>query len=79
MLQAAAWAPNPKAGLSAANLAKAIAAALLFDYEGDEEAVKLQDMIKENGVLYVLQEVCGLSESSDLANEIINQYQALKK
>ncbi|MBT2687672.1 mannitol-1-phosphate 5-dehydrogenase [Bacillus sp. ISL-47] len=68
-----------KAGLSSANLAKAIAAALMFDYEGDEEAVKLQDMIEENGVAYVLQEVCRLDKSSYLANEIISQYQSLKK
>lgn len=68
-----------KAGLSYTNLAKAIAAALMFDYEGDEEAVKLQGMIKENGVPYVLQEVCGLAESSELAKEIISQYESLNK
>ena len=39
-----------EAGLSFTNLAKAMAAALLFDYEGDEEAVKLQSMIREKGL-----------------------------
>lgn len=68
-----------KAGLSYTNLAKAIAAALLFDYEEDEDAVKLQVMIKENGIPYVLQEVCGLTNSSDLAKEIISHYESLKK
>ncbi|MFC3882386.1 mannitol-1-phosphate 5-dehydrogenase [Bacillus songklensis] len=67
-----------KAGLSYTNLAKAIAAALLFDYKEDEEAVKLQAMIKEHGVPYVLQEVCGLDESSELAKEIVGHYEALK-
>ncbi|WP_436371392.1 mannitol-1-phosphate 5-dehydrogenase [Cytobacillus sp. BC1816] len=68
-----------KAGLSYTNLAKAIAAALMFDNREDEEAVKLQDMIQENGVAYVLKEVCGLEESSELAKEILKQYEALEK
>jgi mannitol-1-phosphate 5-dehydrogenase len=67
-----------KAGLSYTNLAKAIAAALLFDYKEDEDAVKLQTMIQEHGVPYVLQEVSDLEESSVLAKEIISQYEALK-
>ncbi|RFU71485.1 mannitol-1-phosphate 5-dehydrogenase [Peribacillus saganii] len=67
-----------KAGLSYTNLAKAIAAAMLFDYKEDEEAVKLQAMIKEHGVAYVLQEVCGLAESSELAKEINRHYGVLK-
>lgn len=67
-----------KAGLSYTNLAKAIAAALLFDYKEDEDAVKLQSMIQEQGVAYVLQEICGLEESSELAKEIIKHYKVLK-
>ncbi|TCN26541.1 mannitol-1-phosphate 5-dehydrogenase [Mesobacillus foraminis] len=68
-----------KAGLSYTNLAKAIAAALLFDYKEDEDAVKLQAMIQEHGVAYALQEVSGLDESSELAKEIIGHYESLKK
>jgi mannitol-1-phosphate 5-dehydrogenase len=68
-----------KAGLSYTNLAKAIAAALLFDYKEDEDAVKLQTMIQDRGVPYVLQEVCELEESSELAKEIICHYEALKR
>ncbi|MEH7491851.1 mannitol-1-phosphate 5-dehydrogenase [Neobacillus niacini] len=68
-----------KAGLSYTNLAKAIAAALLFDYKEDEDAVKLQTMIQERGVPFVLQEVCKLEESSELAKEIISHYEALKR
>jgi len=67
-----------KAGLSYTNLAKAIAAALLFDYKEDEEAVKLQSMIQEQGVAQTLQEVCGLDESNELTKEIISHYEALK-
>jgi mannitol-1-phosphate 5-dehydrogenase len=68
-----------KAGLSYENLAKAIAAALLFDYQEDEEAVKLQAMIKENGVASVLKEVSNLDENSEVTQEVIRQYELLKK
>lgn len=67
-----------KAGLSYTNLAKAIAAALMFDNREDEEAVKLQEMIQENGVPNVLKEICGLEDSSELAIEVLKQYEALK-
>jgi mannitol-1-phosphate 5-dehydrogenase len=67
-----------KAGLSYTNLAKAIAAALLFDYKEDEDAVRLQAMIKDNGVPYVLQEVSKLDETSELTREIMSHYDALK-
>jgi mannitol-1-phosphate 5-dehydrogenase len=68
-----------KAGLTYTNLAKAIAAALLFDYQKDEEAVKLQAMIKENGVPFVLKEVSGLDEKSEITLEVLSHYNALKK
>jgi mannitol-1-phosphate 5-dehydrogenase len=68
-----------KAGLSYTNLAKAIASALLFDYKEDEEAVKLQGMIKENGVAHVLKEVSGLDEDSEITQEVVSHYNALKK
>lgn len=67
-----------KAGLSYDHLAKAIAATLLFDYKDDEDAVKLQSMMNEHGVSYVLQQVCGLDESSELARKIIRHYEGLK-
>lgn len=68
-----------KAGLAYTNLAKAIAAALLFNYQEDEEAVKLQSMIKEHGVASVLKEVSGLEENSDITQEVLRQYQLLQK
>lgn len=68
-----------KAGLSYTNLAKAIAAALLFDFSGDEDAVKLQEMIKENGVVQTLQEVSGLDATNELTKEVVAQYEALQK
>ncbi|MFF2291172.1 mannitol-1-phosphate 5-dehydrogenase [Peribacillus butanolivorans] len=68
-----------KAGLSYKHLAKAIAAALLFDYNEDEEAVKLQAMVKENGVPFVLKEVSGLDENSEITKEVVSHYNELKK
>lgn len=68
-----------KAGLPFTNLAKAIAAALLFDFKEDEEAVKLQAMIHESGVASVLKEVCGLDEQDEVTKEILHHYEALKK
>lgn len=66
-----------KAGLSYANLAKAIASALLFDYQEDEEAVKLQAMINESGLAVVLKDVSGLDENSELTQEVIRHYHDL--
>ncbi len=68
-----------KAGLPFTNLAKAIAAALLFDYAEDEEAVKIQGMLKEHGPAYVLKEVSGLDEDSEISKEVIEQYHSLKQ
>ncbi|MBE5097791.1 mannitol-1-phosphate 5-dehydrogenase [Priestia aryabhattai] len=67
-----------KAGLSYTYLAKAIAAALLFDPQEDKEAMKLQANIYEYGIEYVLKEVSELEASDDLTKEIIAQYNALK-
>ena len=68
-----------KAGLPFTNLAKAIAAALLFDFKEDEEAMKLQAMINESGVATVLKEVCQLDETDQVTKEILHHYEVLKK
>ncbi|TYS14855.1 mannitol-1-phosphate 5-dehydrogenase [Rossellomorea vietnamensis] len=67
-----------KAGLPYSNLAKAIAAALLFDYPEDEQAMEIQEMIKESGVAGVLKKVSGLDEESEISKEVIKQYELLK-
>lgn len=68
-----------KAGLSFTNLAKAIAAALLFDYQEDEEAVKLQADIKEKGVAQVLADLSNLPKNGDITLEVVKQYEILKE
>lgn len=67
-----------KAGLPFTHLAKAIAAALLFDNPEDEEAMKIQEMIGANGPASVLKEISGLDEDSDITKEVIRQYGLLK-
>ncbi|MGD6969276.1 mannitol-1-phosphate 5-dehydrogenase [Rossellomorea vietnamensis] len=67
-----------KAGLPYSNLAKAIAAALLFDHPEDEQAMEIQEMIKESGVAGVLKKVSGLDEESEISKEVIKQYELLK-
>ncbi|MGK7379233.1 mannitol-1-phosphate 5-dehydrogenase [Planococcus sp. 1R117A] len=67
-----------KAGLSYTYLAKAIAAALAFDNPEDEDAMKIQHMIQENGPASVLKEVSGLEEDSEITQEVIRQYESLK-
>ncbi|KZZ83484.1 mannitol-1-phosphate 5-dehydrogenase [Bacillus sp. SJS] len=66
-------------GLPTENLAKAIAAALLFDVKDDSESVELQKMISEHGVEHVLTEVSKLDPNSSLVKEIAAQYEQLKK
>lgn len=68
-----------KAGLSYSYLAKAIAAALLFDNPEDEQAMEIQGMIKEHGPAYVLKKVSGLDADSEIVKEVMDQYEALKK
>jgi mannitol-1-phosphate 5-dehydrogenase len=64
-----------KLGLSFAHLAKVIAAALRFDVTEDAEAVKLQQQLKEKGVLAVLQNVSGLDADDPITQEAVRQYE----
>ncbi|WP_226037256.1 mannitol-1-phosphate 5-dehydrogenase [Aquibacillus saliphilus] len=60
-------------------LAKAIAAALLYRFDEDEEAVSLQQTIKNKGYQQTLQTISGLSLDHPLMPIIINQLKELKK
>ncbi|HET6871710.1 MAG TPA: mannitol-1-phosphate 5-dehydrogenase [Sporolactobacillaceae bacterium] len=61
------------------NLVMGIAAALHFDFKGDEEATKLQDLIQTKGVEDALLEVTGLTKGSRLVEPILSAYDAFKK
>jgi mannitol-1-phosphate 5-dehydrogenase len=61
------------------NLATGIAAALLYDYANDEQATKLSKSLKQAGLDKVLDEVCGLSSDSVLAQLVKEKFLELKK
>lgn len=58
-------------GNSPASLAKAIAAALTYDVKEDEEAVAIQQLIKEKGLETAIEEITGLNRDSELVEQIV--------
>lgn len=64
-------------GLPNKYLAKCIAALLKFENPDDEQAVELQQEIKENGVEEALSKFSNISKDSPLFNKIINEYKEL--
>ncbi len=64
-------------GISPDFLAKAIAAALHYDYPSDPEAVQLQARIKQDGLIPFLVELSGLSSEHPLITQIKEQYTEL--
>lgn len=59
-------------------LAKAIAAALLYDYTKDPEAEELQDKINQHGYEQTLQDVSGLTSESPLVEAVLKQLKTLQ-
>lgn len=57
--------------VKAVHLAEGIARALQFDFADDQEAVQLQNMIREKGYRGVLGEVCGLAAEDPLVPLIL--------
>ncbi|WP_152655297.1 mannitol-1-phosphate 5-dehydrogenase [Oceanobacillus sp. CFH 90083] len=58
-------------------LSKAMAAALLFDNKGDEEAVQLQAMIQEKGVKAAFCEVSGLGQDHPITKAVMAEYEQM--
>jgi len=56
-------------------LVKGIVQALHYDFEGDEEAVKLQQFIKEKGIEEAVHEITKLEKTSLLFKEIVKEFQ----
>lgn len=67
-----------KAGLPYIHLSNAIAAALLFDYPEDEEAMEIQELIRKSGPAAALKTFSGLPEDSDITKEVVRQYKTLQ-
>jgi mannitol-1-phosphate 5-dehydrogenase len=66
-------------GLSPANLATAIAAALLYDNPDDPQAVALAQALQEKGVDQVLEEVSNLTAGNPLAQLVKEKLPEVKK
>jgi mannitol-1-phosphate 5-dehydrogenase len=60
-------------------LMQGIAAALMYDYQGDTEAEQVQTTIMEKGLESAIKEYTKLDSSSLLFNGIVEQYNGLKR
>lgn len=59
-------------------LLKGIAAALLYDFQGDNEAVQVQTVIREKGLEAAIVQFTELAPASKLFDGIVEQYNKLK-
>lgn len=65
-------------GVKPTAIALATAAALFYDEPDDESAMKLQQMRKEHGVEYILQNVCQLKPEEELYQMILSSIDKLR-
>lgn len=56
-------------------IVKTIVAAIYYDYSEDENAIKLKKIREDNGIPYILKNICELKESSVLYSLIIEEAQ----
>ncbi|MDP3698703.1 MAG: hypothetical protein Q8R47_03880 [Nanoarchaeota archaeon] len=61
-----------EAGVEPIHFSQAIAYGLKFDYEKDDEAARLKNMIKEKGIDYTISKVCQLSPSISKEKKLID-------
>ena len=60
-------------------LSKAIAAALRYDYPCDPAAVRLQNLIREEGLGAAVRQICGIDPEGELGKLITADYQELAR
>jgi mannitol-1-phosphate 5-dehydrogenase len=65
-------------GIEVPYLTKAMAAALLFDYEEDSEAIEIQRSLREQGVSQSITQYTGLPSDHPLHSQIIEAYVSFK-
>ncbi|MCM3206113.1 mannitol-1-phosphate 5-dehydrogenase [Paenibacillus illinoisensis] len=65
-------------GIEIPHLTSAMAAAMLFDHEQDEEAMKLQHMIREDGVSAFIRERMGIPDEHLIHQHVVARYEELK-
>lgn len=66
-------------GIEPENVALAAAAAVLYDHPDDPAAMRIQGMLAEKGLDFVLKEICGLEADSKLAEMIRGKVEMLKQ
>ncbi|MGZ9585563.1 mannitol-1-phosphate 5-dehydrogenase [Paenibacillus marinisediminis] len=65
-------------GLSTDYLCEGMAAAFAFDCKDDEDAVRIQAMLKEQGIEATIVEVTGLEASHPLVADVADRYRAMQ-
>lgn len=65
-------------GLPWDNLAKGIAAAFLFEAEGDEESVELRGKVRELGIEGAVEEVLGFKKGTKENEKVVKAYEELE-
>lgn len=66
-------------GIHPVALSRGIAAALRYDYPGDEAARKLQAVIREEGLGRALTQVCGIDPVGELATMVTEAYREVER
>lgn len=62
-------------GVNPKNIIKGIVAGLKYDNKKDENAIKIQSLINENGLKQCLKQICGLEEETELIKGILEAYE----
>ncbi|WP_145046619.1 mannitol-1-phosphate 5-dehydrogenase [Paenibacillus xylanexedens] len=65
-------------GIAIPHLTSAMAAAMLFNYERDEEAMTLQRMIREDGVSAFIRERMGIPDAHPVHGQVVARYEDIK-
>ncbi|TJY42252.1 mannitol-1-phosphate 5-dehydrogenase [Cohnella pontilimi] len=65
-------------GMDVPHLTKSVAAALLFDYSEDPEAVELQQSLQQSGIGDTVAKYTGLAQDHPLHKQIVEAYESLK-
>jgi len=65
-------------GIEIPHLTSAMAAAMLFNHEHDEEAMKLQHLIREDGVSAFIRERMGIPDEHPVHQHAVARYEELK-
>ncbi|TFK81837.1 mannitol-1-phosphate 5-dehydrogenase [Polyporus arcularius HHB13444] len=66
-------------GLPTDNLSKGIAAAFLFDYEEDKQAVELQKRVEKEGIEKVVADITGFEQGGKEHGTILEAHEELRK